>query len=105
AARVIPEMMVRIDDRQIGIEDLLGQLAKPIGVRQRAGIGAGFASGVGGHGILPRGRLTIAPTTGGTVWQIYPEINRPQKSNAIGIPLPIPAGGCDRRTAPGSGDA
>src|SRR5208282_2287685 len=52
AAWVIPEMMVRVDDRQIGLEDLLRQLAEPFGIGQRAGIGAGFASGGWGHGIL-----------------------------------------------------
>ena len=52
AARVIPEMMMRVDDRQIGFEDLLTQLAEPFGVGKRARIGTGFASGVGGHGIL-----------------------------------------------------
>jgi hypothetical protein len=55
AARVIPEMMMRVDDRQTGLEDLLGQLVEPFGVGQRAGIGAGFASGVWGHGGLPGG--------------------------------------------------
>jgi hypothetical protein len=54
ATGVIPEMMVRVDDRQIGIEDLLGPLAEPFGVGQRTGIGAGF----GRHGDLPGGRLT-----------------------------------------------
>ena len=49
AARVIPEMMMRVDDRQVGLEDLLGQLTEPFGVGQRAGIGAGFDW----HGILP----------------------------------------------------
>ena len=53
AARVIPEMMMRVDDRLIGLEDLLGQLAEPIGIGQRAGIGAGFDNGVWGHGVLP----------------------------------------------------
>ena len=48
AARVIPEMMMRVDDRQIGLEDLLGQLAEPCGIGQRTGIGAGFD----GHAIL-----------------------------------------------------
>ena len=51
AARVIPEMMVWVDDRHIGLEYLLGQ---PLKVGQRAGIGTGFD----GHGILPGGRLT-----------------------------------------------
>ena len=48
ATRVIPEMMVRVDDRQTGFEDLLRQLAEPCDIGQRAGIGAGFD----GHGIL-----------------------------------------------------
>jgi hypothetical protein len=65
AARVIPEMMVRVDDRQIGLEDFLGPLAEPFGVGQRAGIGTGFD----GHGILPRGRLKTAPMTGGAIWK------------------------------------
>jgi hypothetical protein len=51
-------MMVRVDDRQIGLENILGQLAEPFGIGQRAGIGAGFANGVWGHGILRGGRLT-----------------------------------------------
>jgi hypothetical protein len=42
ATRVVPEMMVRVDDRQIRLEDLLGQFAEPFGIGQRAGIGAGF---------------------------------------------------------------
>src|SRR6516162_1672020 len=54
AARVLPEMMVRVDDRQIGLEDLLGQLLEPFGIGQRAGIGAGFD----GHSILPGGGPT-----------------------------------------------
>ena len=37
AARMIPEMMVWVDDRQIGLEYLLGQLAEPLNVGQRAG--------------------------------------------------------------------
>jgi len=84
AARVIPEMMVRIDDRQIGPEDLLGQLAEPYGIGQRAGIGACFATGVWGHGIPPRGRptrwrrLLAAPFS-----EIYSGIYRAQKSHAI----------------------
>ena len=45
-------MMVRVDDRQIGLEDLLTQLAEPFGVGKRARIGTGFANGIGGHGIL-----------------------------------------------------
>ena len=40
--------MMRVDDRQIGLEDLLGQLAEPCGIGQRTGIGAGFD----GHAIL-----------------------------------------------------
>jgi hypothetical protein len=36
AARVIPQMMVRVDDRQIGLEDLLAQFAEPDGIGQRA---------------------------------------------------------------------
>src|SRR6516165_1468572 len=52
AARVIPEMMVRVDDRQIGFEYLFGQLAEPFEIGQWAGVGAGFASGVWRHGIL-----------------------------------------------------
>ena len=52
AARVVPEMMVRVDDRQIGFEYLLRQLAEPFEIGQRAGVGAGFASGVWGHGVL-----------------------------------------------------
>ena len=47
AGRVIPEMVVRVDDRQIGLEDLLGQFGEPCKVRQRARIGAGFANGWG----------------------------------------------------------
>jgi len=41
-------MMVRVDDRQTGFEDLLRQLAEPRDIGQRAGIGASFD----GHGIL-----------------------------------------------------
>ena len=48
AARVIPEMMMRVDDRQTRFEGLLRQLAEPCDIGQRAGIGAGFD----GHGIL-----------------------------------------------------
>jgi hypothetical protein len=47
-------MMVRVDDRQIGFEDLLAQFGEPFRVGQRAGIGKGFD----GHGISPRGRRT-----------------------------------------------
>ena len=65
AARVIPQMMVRVDDRQTGLEDFLGPLAKPFRVGQRAGIGMGFD----GHGILPKGRLKTAPMTGGAIWR------------------------------------
>jgi hypothetical protein len=54
AAWVIPEMMVPVDDRQIGIEDLLLELAEPFGIGQRARIGAGFADGLWGHGIVLR---------------------------------------------------
>ncbi len=42
AARVIPQMMVRIDDRKFGLEDVLGQFAEPFRPRQRARIGADF---------------------------------------------------------------
>jgi hypothetical protein len=52
-ARMVPEMMVRVDDRQIGPEDLLGELTEPIGIGQRARIGTGFDR----HGILRTGRL------------------------------------------------
>jgi hypothetical protein len=31
-ARMVPEVMVRIDDRQIGLDDLLGPLAQPFRV-------------------------------------------------------------------------
>src|SRR4029077_7284539 len=49
AARVIPEMMVRIDDRQAWLEDLLGALREPFRGWQRARGGAGVArGGVGG---------------------------------------------------------
>jgi hypothetical protein len=48
AARVVPQMMVRVDDRQPGFEDFFLELAEPLGVGQRAGIGARFD----GHGGL-----------------------------------------------------
>jgi hypothetical protein len=51
AARVVPQVMVRVDDRQFGFEDLLSQFAEPSRVGQRAGIGAGFD----GHGALRDG--------------------------------------------------
>jgi hypothetical protein len=57
------------------------------GGMRRAGIGAGFD----GHDILPGTRLTIVWITGGAVSQIYSEINRAQKSHAIGITFHIPA--------------
>jgi hypothetical protein len=50
AARMIPNVMMRIDDRQFGFEDVLPQLAEPRGVGQRTRIGTGFD---GGHGGLP----------------------------------------------------
>jgi hypothetical protein len=50
AARVIPQMMVRIDDRQIGLEDFLPQLAEPFGVGQRARVFLRFSR----HGVLLR---------------------------------------------------
>jgi hypothetical protein len=46
---MIPQMMVRIDDRQIGVEDLLDELAEPFRLRQRARVASGFD----GHGVLP----------------------------------------------------
>jgi hypothetical protein len=51
ATRVIPEVMMRVDDRELGFEDLLDKLGEPFRIRQRAAIGAGF----GGHGILSAG--------------------------------------------------
>ena len=53
AAGVVPQMMVRIDDRQIGFEDRLAQLGEPFGVGQRARIGAGFDW----HCVPPEGGL------------------------------------------------
>jgi hypothetical protein len=73
AARMVPEMMVRVDDRQIRLEDLLRPLAEPSGIGQRAGIGAGFASGVGGHGIL-RGEVNASVLIcDGVLWQNPPQ--------------------------------
>ena len=76
AARVIPQMMVRVDDRQIGIENLLGELAEPCGIGQRAGIGAGFDW----HGGLPEGRLRRRRLPAARFGKIYRETDRPQKS-------------------------
>ena len=42
APRVVPEMMVRVDDRQPRFEDLFGEPLEPCRIGQRAGIGAGF---------------------------------------------------------------
>jgi hypothetical protein len=52
--RSLPEMMVRVDDRQAGLKDLFCQLAEPCGVGQRTVIGTRFAR----HCVLPEGRLT-----------------------------------------------
>jgi len=61
AARVIPEMMV-LDNGQIGLEDFLRELAKPLGIRQRAGIGAGYDGyGVLSGGLVRQRRLSAAP--------------------------------------------
>ena len=60
--------MVRIDDRQIGFEDVLGLFAEPFGVGQRTRIGAGFD----GHGVLLGDRLRIASITGGAYGKIEP---------------------------------
>jgi hypothetical protein len=72
-------MMVGIDDRQIGIEDLLGQSAEPFRFGQRAGISAGFD----GHGILPKNRLTISWITGGAVSQNLPRNQSGSEDHAI----------------------
>src|SRR5438477_275263 len=56
---MIPEMMMRVDDRQFGLEDLLDALAEPFRVGQRARIGAGVAAGGWGHGVLPRSGCTV----------------------------------------------
>ena len=63
AARVIPEMMVRVDDRQIGLDDLLLKL-------EACGAIRGWAAGEDRRGLRsawrsPRGRLTTASITGG----------------------------------------
>src|SRR5262249_47350254 len=67
AARMIPEMMMRVDDRQIGFENLLAQLAKPCGVGQRAGIGAGFDR----HNVLLEVGNSIVLITS-AIWQDLP---------------------------------
>lgn len=67
---MIPEMRV-LDNGQIGLEDFLRELAKPLGIRPRAGIGADFD----GYGVLSgREAGSTAPIIGGAVWQIYSEI-------------------------------
>jgi hypothetical protein len=48
AAGVVPEMVVRVDDRQFRFEDVFPQFVEPFRVGQWARIGAGF---YGGHGV------------------------------------------------------
>jgi hypothetical protein len=47
---MIPDVVMRIDDRQLGFENVLAKLAEPFRIGQRPRIGTGFD---GGHGGLP----------------------------------------------------
>ena len=83
-ARPVPQMMVRIDDRQIGFEDLLAALVEPI--RPHGGVTARRNRGLGHARLLP-GSSSAAATVPRPVGHFHGYFGLPEEAERSSVIL------------------